>query len=79
MEAVACVDVIYCGVFFLDPYTVKYFLYPYLRYCLLSRRIFHYLARRLRFFTGRAEKTVNTFLPKCYKFWTTLIPNFINF
>ena len=77
-------DIFFCNIlwrFFLGPYSVKYFLYQYLRYYLLSfsRRIFHYLTRRLRFFTGRAEKTVNTFLPKSYKFWTTLVPNFINF
>ena len=50
---------------FLGRYTVKYFLYQYLRYYFLSfnKRIFYYLTRRLKFFTGRDEKTVNT-LPK---------------
>ena len=73
--------VIYCGVSFFGPYTVKRFLYQCLRYCLLSfsRTIINYLTRRLRFLTERAEKNVNTFLPKFYKFWTTLIPNFITF
>ena len=56
---------------FLRPYTVKYFLYQYLPYCLDLLSV--------KFFTGSAEKTVNAFLLRFYNFWNTLVPNFINF
>ena len=58
------------GTFF-GPYTVKYFLHQYLRYCLLSfsRIIFHYLTCRLTILTGRVEKYLDVFPSTVYKFW----------